>query len=200
MNTKIQNLINYFESNTGVARFSEMLKAGFHPDSLTYLIHTGKVEKIGRGLYMLKDSIGSSHSDLVRASLQSQRGVVCLLSALAFHEATNEIPRYVDMAIPKKTHANRIEYPPVKFYRFDLRAWEAGMTEQEIDGYKIRVYCLAKTIADCYKFRNRIGADVARNALKTAISEKNIKPGEIMTYAKVCRVDRIIKPVLETMI
>ena len=200
MNAKIQSLINFFESNEGAARFSEMLKAGFHPDSLAYLINAGKAEKIGRGLYMLKDSIVSSHSDLVRASLQSSRGVVCLLSALAFYEATNEIPRYVDMAIPAKTHANRIEYPPVKFYRFDLRAWEAGITEQEIDGHKIRVYSLAKTIADCFKFRNRIGADVARNALKVAISEKNIKPKEIMAYAKICRVDKIIKPVVETMI
>lgn len=200
MDTKTQKLINFFESNKGIARFSAMLKAGFHPDSLAMLVDEGKVEKIGRGLYMLKDSIGSSHSDLVMASLQSPRGVVCLLSALFFHEVTNKIPQYIDLAIPMRTHANKITYPPVRFYRFDPRAWEAGVTEQQIEGHKIRVYCLAKTIADCFKFRNRIGADVARNALKTAINEKNIKPKEIMNYAKVCRVDNIIKPVLEAMI
>jgi len=149
---------------------------------------------------MLKDSISSLHPDLVTASLQAPRGVICLLSALAFHEATNEIPQFVDLAIPRKTHANRIKYPPVRFYRFDDLSWEAGILEHRIEGHVIKVYCLAKTIADCFKFRNKIGIDVARNALKTALSEQNIQPKEIMHYAKICRVDGIIKPMLEVMI
>lgn len=200
MQSKKQSLLDYFKSNRGIAHFSAILRAGFHSDSLTLLVREGKVEKISRGLYMLRDSIGGSHSDLVMASLQSPRGVICLLSALAFHEATNEIPQHVDIAIPMKTHANRIQYPPVKFYRFDDKAWEAGITEYKIEEHRIRVYCLAKTIADCFKFRNKIGMDVARSALKTAITEKNIKPNEIMQYAKVCRVDSIIKPILEVII
>ncbi len=200
MQTKTQNLLDYFKSNKGIARFSAILRAGFHSDSLTLLVREGKVDKINRGLYMLRDSINSSHSDLVMASLQAPRGVICLLSALAFHEATNEIPQHVHIAIPMKTRANRIQYPPVKFYRFDDKAWEAGIIEYKIEEHKIRVYCLAKTIADCFKFRNKIGMDVSRSALKTAITEKNIKPNEIMRYAKVCRVDNIIKPILEVII
>jgi predicted transcriptional regulator of viral defense system len=200
MRTKKQSLIDFFKNNRGIVRFSDILKAGFHHDSLDVLVDEERVIKISRGLYMLKGSIGSSHPDLITASLQAPRGVICLLSALAFHEATNEIPQYVDLAIPMKTHANRIKYPPVRFYRFDHHAWEAGITEYKIEGHTIRVYCLAKTIADCFKFRNKIGADVARNALKTAINEKNIKPKEIMEYAKICRVDGIIKPILEAII
>ena len=200
MHTKTQNLIKYFQNNGGIARFSGILKAGFHSDSLAVLEQNGKVEKISRGLYRLTDYIPGSHPDLVSASLQAPRGVICLLSALAFHEVTNEIPKYVDIAIPRNTHANKIKYPPVRFYRFASQAWEAGIGEHKIDGHIIRVYSLAKTIVDCFKFRNKIGVNVARDALKVAISEKNISPKEIMRYAKICRVDNIIKPILEAMI
>lgn len=200
MHPKTENLIKYFQENRGIARFSLILKDGFHPDSLAVLERDGQVERIGRGLYRLTDYISGSHPDLVTASLQAPRGVVCLLSALSFHEATSEIPGYVDIAIPRNAHANRIKYPPIRFYRFAPHVWEAGIAEHEIEGHKIRVYSLAKTLADCFKFRNKIGADVARDALKVAIAEKNIEPKEIMKYAKVCRVDAIIKPILEALI
>lgn len=200
MHPKTENLIKYFQDNGGIARFSLILKDGFHPDSLAVLERNGQVEKIGRGLYRLTDYISGSHPDLVTASLQAPRGVICLLSALSFYEATSEIPRYVDIAIPRNTHANRIKYPPIRFYRFAPQVWEAGIAEHEIEGHKIRIYSLAKTIADCFKFRNKIGADVARDALKVAIAEKNIKPKEVMRYAKVCRVNAIIKPILEALI
>jgi len=200
MHPKTENLIKYFQDNGGIARFSLILKDGFHPDSLAVLERNGQVEKIGRGLYRLTDYISGSHPDLVTASLQAPRGVICLLSALSFYEATSEIPRYVDIAIPRNTHANRIKYPPIRFYRFAPQVWEAGISEHEIEGHKIRIYSLAKTIADCFKFRNKIGADVARDALKVAIAEKNIKPKEVMKYAKVCRVNAIIKPILEALI
>ena len=200
MPTKSQKLKNFFQRHGGVVRFSAILKAGFHPDSLNALKKKNEVEKIGRGLYRLTDSIPGSHPDFVTASLQAPRGVICLLSALAFHEATSEIPKYVHIAIPVNSHANRIQYPPVRFYRFAPQAWKAGIGAYEIESHKIKVYCLAKTIADCFKFRNKIGADVAREALKIAITEKNVQPKEIMRYAKICRVDSIIKPTLEAML
>lgn len=200
MKTRKQELINFFQSHDGVARFSAILKAGFHPDSLTALEKEGKVEKIARGLYRLTSYILDFHSDLITVSLQVSRGIICLLSALAFYEATSEIPKCVDIAIPRGSHANRIKYPPVRFYRFDLKAWETGIEENEIEGHKIRVYSLAKTIADCFKFRNKIGANIAREALKIAVTEKGVMPKEIMRYAKICRVDRIIKPILEVIL
>lgn len=200
MQSKSQELINYFRDNKGVARFSDILKAGFHPDSLALLEKKGQIEKIGRGLYRLAGCATDSHPDLVEAALQAPRGVICLLSALAFYEATNEIPMYVEMAIPLGSRAARIQYPPVKFYRFAPAAWEAGIVRHEIDGHVIKIYSLAKTIADCFKFRNKIGANVARDALKVAIADKHVQPKEIMKYAKVCRVDSIIKPILEALI
>jgi len=192
--------MSFFQSHGGVARFSAILKAGFHPDSLSALEKEGRVEKIARGLYRVTNHTPGSHPDLVIASLQAPRGVICLLSALSFYEATSEIPRYVDLAIPQGTHANRIKYPPVRFYRFAPKTWKAGIEKHEIEGHRIKVYSLAKTIADCFKFRNKIGIDPARDALKVAVTEKGIKVKEIIQYAKICRVDSIVKPILEAMI
>lgn len=200
MPTKTQTLIEYFQDHGSVVRFSAILKAGFHPDSLTALEQEGKVEKIGRGLYRLTNYTPGSHPDLVAASLQAPKGVICLLSALAFHEVTNEIPKHIDIAIPRGTHANRIKYPPVRFYQFAPKTWEAGIENHKIEGHKVRVYNLAKTVIDCFKFRNKIGIDVARDALKLALTEKHTKPKEIMQYAKICRVDNIIKPILEAIL
>jgi len=200
MKKKPQELIDFFKSHNGILRFSVILKAGFHTDSLNTLVKEKKVEKIAKGLYRLAEYDIAMHPDLVIASLQAPRGVICLLSALSFYEATLEIPKYVNLAIPKGTHAYRIKYPPVRFYHFDGKAWKAGIEEHKIEGYKINVYNLAKTIADCFKFRNKIGINVAREALKVAVTEKNVKPTEIMEYAKICRVDNVIKPILETML
>jgi predicted transcriptional regulator of viral defense system len=199
MSTKTQKLMNFFQNHGGVVRFSAILKASFHPDSLMALEKEGKVERIARGLYRITNYTPGSHPDLVIASLQSPRGVVCLLSALSFYEATSEIPKCVDLAIPQGTHANRIKYPPVRFYRFVSCAWKAGIEEREVEGHKIKVYSLAKTIADCFKFRNKIGMDVVRDALKVAVTDKEIKPKEIMHYAKICRVDSIVRPILEAL-
>ena len=200
MKKRTREIIGFFQNHGGIARFSVIIRAGFHPDSLVALEKEKRVEKIARGLYRLTNYTFDSHPDLITAYLQAPRGVICLLSALAFHEVTNEIPRYVDIAIPQGSHANKITYPPVRFYRFSPKAWGEGIETREIGGHKVRIYALAKTVADCFKFRNKIGMDVAREALKTAITEKGIKPGEIMRYAKICRVDNIIKPILEAML
>ncbi len=200
MIAKTDKIEAYLRSHGGIARFSSILKAGFHSDALKNLEKENKVEKIGRGLYRLTNYTLGSHPDYVIASLQTSKGIICLISALYFYKATTEIPRVIDIAIPSGARANRIKYPPVKFYRFSPAAWEAGIEEYEIAGHKIKIYSLAKTIADCFKFRNKIGADVARDAVKIAVTEKGIKPKDIMYYAKICRVDRIIKPILEALL
>jgi len=200
MEQNTKRMLNYFKKHGGIVRFSSIIKAGFHPDTLSALEKEGKIVKITRGLYRMTQYRFGSYPDLVIASFQAPRGIICLVSALAFHEVTNEIPRYVDIAIPAGTRANRIKYPPVQFYRFSVKTWNVGVEVHQSEGYKIRVYNLAKTIADCFKFRNRIGVNIARDSLKIAVSEKGIKPQDIMKYAKLCRVDRIIKPILETMI
>jgi len=200
MGQKTKRMLSYFKKHGGIVRFSSIMKVGFHPDTLRALEKEGKIEKIARGLYRMTHNTFGPYPDLVIASLQAPRGIVCLISALSFHEVTNEIPKYVDVAIPAGTRANKIKYPPVRFYRFSAKTWDIGVEVHQTEGHKIRVYNLAKTIADCFKFRNRIGVNVARDALKIAVSEKRVTPYDIMKYAKICRVVRIIKPILETMV
>ncbi len=192
-------LIGYFRKNNGILRFTQIIRSGFHPDVLKSLEKKGMVGKIGRGIYNLSGT-EEAGSDIVRAMFQAKKGVICLVSALSFHEATDEIPSRVDIAIKKGEWANKIGFPPVKYYQFALKQWEAGIEEHRIEGHKIRIYSLAKTVADCFKFRNKIGMDTARSALKIAVREKNVKPPEILKYAKICRVDSVIKPLLEVII
>jgi len=200
MNTKEKKFIEFLKKRGGTVSYKEIIKAGFSKAFLKNNLDSGRIQKVDRALYRLSDGFTLLYPDLVAVSIKVSKGVVCLLSALAFHEATSEIPRYVNIAIPRGAWANKINYPPVKFYHFASKAWEAGIEKQKIEGYQIKVYCLAKTIADCFKFRNKIGMDVVREALKIAITEKGVQPKEIMQYAEICRVDNIIKPILEAML
>ena len=200
MITKEKYFIEFLKKKGGMAGYRETIKAGFNKAFLKNNLDSGRIQKVDRALYRLSDSLILSNPDLAAVSIKISKGVVCLLSALAFHEATSEIPRYINIAIPRGAHANKINYPPVKFYHFASKAWETGIEKHEIEGYQIKVYGLAKTIADCFKFRNMIGMDVAREALKIAITEKGVQPKEIMQYAEVCRVNNIVKPVLEAML
>jgi predicted transcriptional regulator of viral defense system len=199
MSKKSKALFSFFRKQGGVLRFSEVTGCGFHPDSLKALEKAEKVENIGLGIYRLNNYPAGPYPDLVAVSLQAPGGVICLVSALAFHGSTDEIPGRVDIAIPEHAYANRIKYPPVRFYRFARPSWEAGIEEHIINRRKVKIYSLEKTVADCFKFRNRIGMDTARGALKTAVSEKHAAPGAIMAYAKINRVDGIVKPILEAL-
>lgn len=200
MSSKEAKLIQYLKQKGGMASFSELDKAGFNKALIKASLMNNNIQKLDRGLYSLSEGMSFSNPDLVAISIKIPKGTVCLLSALAFHESTNEIPKYVDVAIPRGTHESRVNYPPVRFYRFAPETWKAGVEKHEIDGHVVKIYSLAKTVADCFKFRNRIGMNIAREALKIAITEKHVKPKEIMGFAKICRVDRIVKPILETMI
>lgn len=200
MKTKKDELMQVFKRNKGILRFSQVLRAGFHREQLKSLLDSGKIEKIGHGLYRLKDAPAFSNPDLVTVALKAPIGVICLISALFYHTATDEIPHKVDVAISRRPWANKIDYPPVQYFRFSEKAWKAGIEIYTIDGHSVKIYSLAKTIADCFKYRNKIGLNVALDALKTAVTEKKVKPTEIMRYAEICRVDKVIRPYLEALL
>jgi len=199
MHSKASKLTAFLRKKN-VAAYSDIIKAGFSKTALNTLLRSGKIQRMNRGLYKLSEGAALSDPDFVIVSRKIPRGVICLISALAYHEATDEIPRQINIAIPRGTHANKIKYPPVQFFRFSKDAWKSGIEEHKIDSSTIQVYSLAKTVADCFKFRNKIGMNVARNALKTAVTEKHISPKEIMHYAKICRVHNIVRPILETLL
>jgi len=200
MSTKERKFIEFLKKRGGMVSYKEIINAGFNKAFLRNNLDSGQIQKVDRALYRLSDDFTLSTPDLVAVSIKVSKGVVCLLSALAFYEVTSEIPHHINIAIPRGAWANKINYPPVKFYHFASKAWKAGIEKFEIEGYQIKVYSLAKTIADCFKFRNKIGMNVAREALKIAITEKGVQPKEIMQYAEICRVGNIIKPILEAML
>lgn len=191
-------LMNFLKERHGMAPFSEIRKAGLAAP-LKALQRSGKVEKASRGIYKLSSGKGLSNPDLVAVSIKAPQAVVCLISALSFHHATDQIPHEIHLAIPRGSWANLIEYPPVHYYSFSNKAYGAGIEEHKIDGRKVRVYSLAKTIADCFKFRRRIGENIGLDALKAAVAEHHVSPTDIMRYAKICRAEKSIKPYLKAL-
>ncbi|MGM0442329.1 MAG: type IV toxin-antitoxin system AbiEi family antitoxin domain-containing protein [Elusimicrobiota bacterium] len=197
---KEQQIIDFLRSNGGIAGYRQISKAGFSTAQLKEHIDSGRIEKMDRGLYILSDGPTVENTDLVAVSIKAPKGVICLLSALAFHEITDEIPKQVDIAIPRGSHENKIKYPPVKFYHFSQKSWEKGIEKYDRAGHEVKIYSIAKTLADCFKFRSRIGINIVRDSMEIAVTEKDTDPKEIMRYSKICRVDKIVKPILEAII
>jgi len=164
-------------------------------------MHTsGALEKLSRGLYRLTEFPRLNNPDLVSIAARVPDSVVCLISALAFHEITSQVPHEVYIAIPRGTEPPRLAYPPTRIFWFDRRAFTAGIEKHKLDGIPVRVYGPEKTIADCFKYRNKIGLDTALEALKLYREKKPLRVNELMKYATICRVQRIIRPYLEALL
>lgn len=200
MQTKQDQLIEFIKKSGGFVSFAELIKNGFYKAVINAGLKAGRIDRVRHGVYGLAGTLDLSHPDLVTASIVVPSGVICLITALSFYEVTDEIPRQIDIAVTKGYGNKGTDKLPLKFYYFSRETWKQGVEEHDIDGKKIRIYSLAKTIADCFKFRNQIGVDIARSALKNALEQKKVDQREIMKYAKICRITKIIKPILETLI
>lgn len=165
---------------------------------LTRLTAAGQLEKIGRGLYRLPDSQVSEHESLVTVATKVPQAIFCLLTALQFHELTTQLPRQVWIAMPHGSHAPRLDYPPIKMVQFTGEAYTAGVEEVERDGVTLRVYGVAKSVADCFKHRNKIGLDVALEALKDSRIRNKASVDDIWRCAQICRVANVMRPYLES--
>ncbi len=167
--------------------------------ALKRLHDRGLVDRIGHGLYISTEAAPSSQVSLAVASRRVEHGVVCLLSALVFHGLTTQSPREVWMAIEWKPTVDKKEWPPMRFFRFSGKTFTQGMETHVLQGteIKIRVYNPAKTVADCFKYRNKIGLDVALEALRDSLNQRKASRDEIWTYAKICRVQNVMRPYLE---
>jgi predicted transcriptional regulator of viral defense system len=165
---------------------------------LTRLTAAGLLEKVERGLYRLPDAQVSEFESLATIATKVPQAVFCLLTALQFHELTTQLPRQLWIAMPRGSHPPRIDYPPLKMVQYTGEAYTAGVEEVVRDGVKLRVYGVAKTVADCFKHRNKIGLDVALEALKDARSRNRASVDDIWRYAKVCRVANVMRPYLES--
>lgn len=182
----------------GLLRTGDLDAIGAPRVVLTRLTAAGLLERAGRGLYRLAGSSGSECESLVTVATKVPQAVFCLLTALQFHELTTQLPRQVWIAMPRGSHAPRFDYPPIKMVQFTGEAYNTGVEEVERDGVKLRVYGVAKTVADCFKHRNKIGLDVALEALKDARARNKASTDDIWRFAKVCRVANAMRPYLES--
>nr|WP_314624603.1 type IV toxin-antitoxin system AbiEi family antitoxin domain-containing protein [uncultured Noviherbaspirillum sp.] len=181
----------------GMLRPSDLDAIGTHRVVLTRMTAKGLLEKVGRGIYRLPESQPSEDESLTSIATKVPQAVFCLLSALQFHALTTQLPRQVWIAMPRGSHTPKIDYPPVRMVQFAGSAYSEGIELFERDQVKLRVYGVAKTVADCFKYRNKIGLDVALEALKDARAQNKASVDEIWRYAKICRVSNVMRPYLE---
>jgi predicted transcriptional regulator of viral defense system len=185
-------------SRKGLLRASDLEAISAPRVTLTRLTAAGLLEKVGRGLYRLPDAPVSESESLASIATRVPQAVFCLLTALQFHELTTQLPRQVWIAMPRGSHPPRIDYPPVKMVQFTGDGYSAGIEEIERDGVRLRVYSAAKTVADCFKHRNKIGLDVALEALKDARARGKASVDDIWRFATICRVANVMRPYLES--
>jgi predicted transcriptional regulator of viral defense system len=184
----------------GFIRYCDALKEDINPEYLRRLVNSGQLIRIDRGLYGLSTVMGSKDSSIAQAANKHPNGVICLLSALRFHGFSTQLPWQVWMAIENDRRNNRLPRESnisMKFVWFSGKVYSEGIDEHIIDGVKVRIYNPAKTVADCFKYRNKIGLDVALEALKEGRRARKFTADELTKYARIDRVLNVIKPYME---
>lgn len=184
----------------GVFRMSEALHLGIHRRELYKLRDEGELEILSRGLYRLKEEAEPEFPDFIPAAKKVPQGVICLISALAFHEITTQIPHFVYLAIPKNAYKPTIAHPPMRYFWYSEKMLTTGVEKHHMDGITFKVFNIEKTLVDCVKFRNKIGMDVVLEALKMYWRRGNTNINKLMAYAKLFRVTHILKPIMETIV
>ncbi|MCE5254861.1 MAG: type IV toxin-antitoxin system AbiEi family antitoxin domain-containing protein [Actinomycetia bacterium] len=194
-----QLAIAIFREHGGMLRTGEALQFGIHPRTLYSMRDSRILERISRGVYRLADLPPLSEPDLVSVATRIPAGVICLISALAFHRLTREIPHYVYLALPRGDRPPRLSHPPLRVFWLSEPALMAGVETHTIDGVSIRICSPAKTIADCFKYRNKLGIGVAVEALRMLRDRGELDPDEILHFARICRVENVMKPYLQAL-
>ncbi len=185
-------------SERGLVRARDLTSERIPRATLSRLVESGRLTQVSRGLYALPGQSKSEQHQLAEIAIRSPQGVFCLLTALRFHELTTQSPHEVWLAIPNKSHPPKLDYPPLRIVRFSGAALTEGAQVHVVDDVPVRVYSVAKTVADCFKYRNKIGLDVALEALRECRREKRATNDELWRYAKVCRVADVMRPYMES--
>ena len=196
--SKVEEAVDLFKEHGGVLRTSEAERAGIHNRTLYHMLEEGYIEKLERGVYKLVGHGPLSNPDLAIVATKIPKARICLVSALDFHDMTTEIPHHVHIALPRTSRDPKLDYPPLSVYRFSGKSLTEGIEKHEVDGVIVHVYSPAKTIADCFKFRNKIGKDIAIEALERGIREGKASYKDVLDYAEICRVKTVIKPYMES--
>ena len=186
-------------SQRGLLRASHLQELGIARVVLSRLTASGQLERVGRGVYRLPDAQGAEYESLATIAVKVPQAVFCLLTALQMHELTSQLPRQVWIAMPQGSHVPKMDYPPVKMVQFSGEAYAQGIEAVRADQVELRVYGVAKTIADCFKHRNKVGLDVAIEALREAMAANKTNANDLWRFAKICRVANVMRPYLEAL-
>jgi predicted transcriptional regulator of viral defense system len=186
-----------FKAHQGTLRTMEALRAGIHPRTLYALRDGGEIEQISRGLFRLSALPSLGEPDLVIVAKKAPRAVFCLLTALAFHHLTTQVPHAISIALPRNARAPRLDHPPLEVFRFSPASLRAGIENPTVDGVALQIYSREKTLADVFKYRRKLGLDVALEALRTYRAQPKPDWQRLLEYARLCRVETIMRPYLE---
>jgi predicted transcriptional regulator of viral defense system len=198
--SKLELAIAIFRKAGGVLTMSEAIKAGMHRRELYALRDRGDLEVVSRGLYRLVDMPDPALPDFIPVAKKIPHGVICLISALAFHEITTQIPHFVYVALPRHAHKPSIAHPPMRYFWYSPKLLSTGVQEHAIDGCTVMIFDVEKTLVDCVKFRNKIGMDVVLEALKMYWQSRKINFDKLFEYAKLFRVEKVLKPIMEIIV
>ena len=195
-----QVALDLFRQHGGTLRTAEALRLGIHPRTLYALRDSGALQQLSRGLYRLADLPPLSNPDLVLVARKVPQAVICLISALAFHELTIQVPHAVDVALRSGSARPTLDYPPLRTFWFSGPAWSEGVAVHQIDDTPVRIYGPEKSVADSFKYRRKIGPDVALEALKLYRQHREFDVGKLLHFARICRVEKVMRPYLEALL
>lgn len=194
---KLDTALEAFREKGGTLRTRDLIALGVHTDALYMLRDAGRVVELGRGLYRLADAEEAEHPDLALVAARAPDAAVCLISALAYHDITTQIPSTVHLAVPRGSYHGITLSIPVTVYRFDPKTFDKGLETQRIGGMPVKIYSAARSVVDCFKFRNKLGLDVALEALRLARQRKRVQNRELLHFARLLRVEKPMSPYLQ---
>jgi predicted transcriptional regulator of viral defense system len=197
---KHKKIIKIFKSHNGYATSKDIRAEGIHPRDIKSILDEGIIIKVKKGLYRLSDAPIISNQSFIDLARAVPEGVICLLSALSYYELTTFNPSVISMAIHRKSWRPKIEYPPVEFYYFSKKQFEAGIDKIKIDGNEINIYCREKTICDCFRYRNKLGIEIAKEGLSEYLKNKDRDLEKLFKYAEICRVRTLMEIWINAMI
>jgi predicted transcriptional regulator of viral defense system len=200
MKSAKEKAIEFIEAAGGLIRTSEALERGIHRRTLYGLREEGILIQVSRGLYQLADIEIPAQVSLAEVSKRVPNGVVCLISALAFHELTTQTPHYVWLAVERKARKPKIKYPPLRVFFFSGDMFNQGIKIINIMNQKVKIYNAPKTVIDCFRWQKAVGLDVAIEAAKEYLKRRDSSPSELVHYAKLCKVEKLVRPYLQAIV
>lgn len=184
----------------GAFRIRQATELGISPHAVYQLRDAGQLDQLSRGVFRLASLPAPAHPDLLVMATRLPEAVLCLISALAFHDLTEDVPHAVHIALPRGAEQPRLDHPPLHVVRLRPASFEAGVEVHPIDGVDLRVYSPAKTVADCFQFRGQVGLDTALIALKALRRRRGFDPEPLLQFARICRVERLVRRYLEAIL